>query len=146
MESRDAHIAGRQQMVRISNALCAALLLLSHGIALHAQGNGHWEFLGDANISGSANHVRIISSGSRVPFAALRIRVQNAAIKLDHIVVYYGETRAVTISVLASIPAGGSTPAIELPREHEPVRSIELWYRQGNWDKQHPKVRLFGMR
>lgn len=128
-----------------TRALGLALCLFTLSIAAQAQQNGRWTLLGDTNVSGQADHVRILVTERRVTFRAMRIRVRNAGIELNKAVVRYGEDQAVSIDIGSQIPAGGETAVIHIPPHKGRIQSVEIWYRPEPWTSAHPKVRLFGM-
>jgi hypothetical protein len=120
-------------------------LLLAGSIQLvHAQRG--WTYLGEANVDGQADHDNIRVGGSQGPFRAIRLRVENAPIRFDHVVVHYGNGSAVPISIRSRINPGGQTRAVDLPGDQRIIESVEIWYERASGSPSKPKVRLFGLR
>src|SRR5713226_4330033 len=93
-------------------AIGFAVLLLSSSAVSLAQ---RWQYLGEANVDGAADHDKIVVSRSRGAFRAIQIRVARAPIEFDRVVIHYGDGDSEPIQVRSKIPAGGQTRAIDLP-------------------------------
>lgn len=133
----------RSVFVRTIVAQGVALTLLSLSTA-NAQ---RWEYLGEANVDGNADHDRIRVGESRGAFRRIQILVQNSAVAFDRVVVHYGNGTTYPVSVASRIPAGGRTRAIDLPGDRRWIESVEVWYQRGNWASgAKPKIRLMGIR
>lgn len=115
------------------------------GLASHAQQNARWEYLGEANVDGATDHDRITVTAERGQFRAIHLKVENAAIEFDRVIVHYGNGSSEPIAIRARIPAGGQTRVIDLPGGRRIIRSVEFWYDRANPRGERPKVRLFGM-
>ena len=125
----------------------AGLLFLIVGFSapVHAQRQGRWEYLGEANVDGGADHDNIRVTRSRGAYRAIVLRVQRAPIEFDRVVVHYGNGSSEPIHVRNVIPAGGQTQVIDLPGERRVIQSVEFWYARARPGSRRPKVRLFGM-
>ena len=123
-------------------AVGVAVLLLSCSAVSLAQ---RWQYLGEANVDGAADHDNIVVTGSRGAFRAIQIRVLKAPIEFDRVVVHYGDGDSEPIQIRSKIPAGGQTRAIDLPGNRRIIRSVEFWYARASRSPRKPKVRLFGM-
>jgi hypothetical protein len=106
-----------------------------------------WEYLGEANVDGGADHDRIRVGESKGPFRRIQILVQNSPIVFDRVVVHYGNGTQFPVQIAARIGAGGKTRQIDLPGEKRWIDSVEVWYQKGNWaNNRKPKIRLMGIR
>jgi len=103
--------------------ICLFALALFCGLAA-AQGG--WVYLGKAHVDGQHDHDDIKVGRSDGRFHFLQLRVVNAPIEFDHIVVHYGNGQAETLHVRDLIAQGGHTRAIPLQGDRF-VQSFELW-------------------
>ena len=121
------------------------MLGLSVGISL-AQPGKNWDYLGEANVDGQMDHDSIKVTGAQGTFRAIRLRVENAPIEFDHVVVHYGNGDVVPIQIRSKIPAGGQSRVIDLPGQRRIIDRVELWYGRASGSPAKPKVRLWGLR
>jgi hypothetical protein len=91
--------------------ICLFALALFCGLAA-AQGG--WVYLGKAHVDGQHDHDDIKVGRSDGRFHFLQLRVVNAPIEFDRIVVHYGNGQAETLHVPDVIGPGGHTRAIPL--------------------------------
>lgn len=108
--------------------------------AIHAD---DWVFLGKAHVDGQHDHDNIEVGKAAGRYRFLQIRVNNAPIEFDRIVVHYGDGEPEVLHVRAVIPAGGHSRAIKLQGDRF-VQSFELWYGKANPDSGRPELNLFG--
>lgn len=120
-----------------------ALALLAYA-APAAQAKA-WTFLGAAHVDGQHDHDNIEVGRFAGRYRALRIRVNNAPIEFDHIVVHYGNGQAETLRMHNVIPAGGHSSAIALQGDRV-VQSFELWYGKARPFSRRPELSLFGLK
>src|SRR5215472_10260838 len=92
--------------------------------AIYAAG---WIYLGNAHVDGQSDHDNISVGAAAGRYRFLQLRVLNAPIEFDHVVVHYGNGEPQTLEVRLLIPAGGKTRAIHLDGDRI-VQSLELWY------------------
>jgi hypothetical protein len=119
------------------------ILLLTCSVALLAQ---RWEYLGEANVDGRADHDIVRVTAARGEYRAIQLRVENAAIEFDRVVVHFGNGSSDPIRIRGRIPAGGQTRVIDLPGNRRIIQGVEFWYSRGGWGNgRRPKVRIFGM-
>lgn len=122
-------------------------LLIGCSLAAVAQPRRERVVLGEAHVDGGVDHDRIVVTGARGEYRAIQLRVENAAIEFDRVVVHFGNGSSEPIALRRRIPAGQETRVIDLPGQRRIVESIEFWYARGNWDNPHrPKVVAFGFR
>lgn len=123
--------------------LIGSLLLLG---ALSFAQPGRREFLGEAHVDGAVDHDRIVVTGARGEFRAIQIRVENAPVDFDRVLIHFGDREARPIRLRYRIPAGGETRIIDLPGRRRVIESVEFWYRRAEWGSRRPRVTLFGIR
>ena len=122
--------------------LSTLMLLWCFTPALHA---ADWTYLGNAHVDGQHDHDDIKVGGSQGRYRFLQIRVVNAPIQFDHIVVHYGNGEPQTIAVRDVIRAGGKSRAIQLQGDRY-VQSFELWYAKADPSSSKPELTLWGKR
>ena len=127
-------------MKKVVVSLFALTILLCLTPAMHAQG---WVFLGSAHVDGQHDHDNISVGSNAGRYRFLQIRVVNAPIEFDHIVVHYGDGQAQTLEVRDVIRAGQRSRAIPLDGDRI-VQSLELWYSKANPNSGKPQVNLWG--
>lgn len=120
--------------------LSTLMLLWCFTPALHA---ADWVYLGNAHVDGQHDHDDIKVGGSQGRYHFLQIRVVNAPIQFDHIVVHYGNGEPETLAVRDVIPAGGKSRAIKLQGDRY-VQSFELWYGKADPSSSKPELTLWG--
>jgi hypothetical protein len=121
--------------------LAVALLCYVAPAALAA----NWVYLGQAHVDGQHDHDNIEVGKGSGRFRFLQVRVHNAPIEFDHIVVHYGNGEPETLQVRDVIRAGGHSRAIPLQGDRF-VQSFELWYGKAKPFSARPEVSLFGQR
>jgi hypothetical protein len=110
--------------------------------AIHAQAGG-WVQLGSAHVDGQHDHDNIDVGMAAGRYRSLQIRVVNAPIEFDHIVVHYGDGQPETLTVRDVIRAGGHSRAIPLDGNRF-VKSFELWYSRVKQTSDKPELTLWG--
>lgn len=120
--------------------LSTLMLLWCFTAVLHAD---DWIYLGNAHVDGQHDHDDIKVGGNAGRYRFLQIRVVNAPIQFDHIVVHYGDGEPQTLTVRDVIPAGGKSRAIKLQGDRY-VQSFELWYAKADPSSSKPELRLWG--
>jgi hypothetical protein len=117
--------------------LVCLLIPAQHAIA------ADWVFLGKAHVYGQHDHDNIEVGDKAGRYRFLQIRVVNAPIEFDHIVVHYGNGEPETLHVRDVIPAGGHSRAIKLQGDRF-IKSFELWYSKANPNSGKPELDLYG--
>ncbi|HJX84145.1 MAG TPA: hypothetical protein VJ723_07370, partial [Candidatus Angelobacter sp.] len=100
-------------MKKVVVSLFALTVLLCLSPAMHADGDD-WVFLGSAHVDGQHDHDNISVGDHAGRYRFLQIRVVNAPIEFDHVVVHYGDGQAQTLQVRDVIRAGQRSRAIPL--------------------------------
>jgi hypothetical protein len=111
--------------------------------ATHANAAADWVFLGKAHVDGHHDHDNIEVGGGAGRYRFLQIRVVNAPIEFDHIVVHYGDGEPQTLQVRSVINAGGKSRAIKLDGDRY-VKSFEIWYSRVVPSPSKPELDLYG--
>lgn len=125
-------------------SVCAALLLL---IGLSQAGRaqrGAWIHLGDKHVDGNSDHDKISIGSSEGRFRQLQIRVDDAAVNFQRVVVHYGNGADEELEFRDRINPGGATRAMNLRGRNRIIKSVEFWYEKANWGSNRPTVRLYG--
>jgi len=125
---------------RLSLILMTLILTAS---SLNAQG-ARWRFLGERIVNDRVDHDIIMVTASRGDMNALQIRVKGASVVFHRVVVVYGNGRRQEIELRNTIPAGGTSRAIDLIGNDRVVRSVEFWYDANTIRGRKAVVRLFG--
>lgn len=129
-------------MKKVVVSLLAVALLFY--VAPTAQA-ANWIYLGQSHVDGQHDHDNIEVGKAAGRYRFLQIRVNNAPIEFDHIVVHYGDGEPQSIPVRFIIRAGQRSRAIELQGDRF-VRSFELWYGKARPNSARPELSLFGQR
>ena len=117
-----------------------ALLVCVAAPMAHAE---DWVYLGNAHVDGQHDHDNISVGDAAGRYRFLQIRMVNAPIQFDRIVVHYGNGDSQTLHVRDVIPAGGKSRAIKLQGDRI-VQSFELWYAKADPDSSKPELTLWG--
>jgi hypothetical protein len=118
----------------------ALALMFYMAPAAHA---ANWVYLGQAHVDGQHDHDNIEIGKAAGRYRFLQIRVQNAPIEFDRIVVHYGDGEPEVLQVRDVIRRGQHSRAIEL-RGDRFVKSFELWYAKAKPYSVRPELTLWG--
>ena len=129
-------------MKKVLVSFFAVALLIYMAPAAHAES---WIYLGQAHVDGQHDHDNIEVGKAAGRYRFLQVRVNNAPIEFDRIVVHYGNGEAETLQVRDVIRKGGRSRAIPLEGDRI-VQSLELWYGKANPASRRPEVSLFGQK
>lgn len=129
-------------MKKLSIALFALAILVCMAPSAHAS---DWVYLGQAHVDGQHDHDNIEVGKAAGRYRFLQVRVNNAPIEFDRIVVHYGNGQAETLQVREVIRKGGRSRAIPLAGDRI-VHSLELWYGKAHPLSRRPEVSLFGQK
>ena len=127
-------------MKKVLVSVFAVAMLLCLSPSAHAE---DWVYLGQAHVDGQHDHDNIEVGKAAGRYRFLQIRVKNAPIEFDRIVVHYGDGQPEVLHVRDVIRAGGKSRAIELQGDRF-VKSFELWYTKARPDSGKPELMLFG--
>ena len=105
-----------------------------------------WDYLGEANVDGGADHDRITVTRSEGTFRAIQLRVEKGPIEFNRVVVHYGNNQDERIDLRERIAEGGQTRVIDLPGQQRVIQSVEIWYERARLGGAKPRVLLYGRR
>jgi len=117
-------------------------VLLSMDAASQAQ--RPWELLGEAEVNGQVDHdvIEVKNAGT---FRTIQIRVKGGVLNFLRVTVHFTTGKDREVEMVAIIPDGGQTRAIDLPGNKRKIRTVESWYAKAGWSK-GPALALFGQR
>lgn len=128
---------------------CSGPGLILFGAAMPAvllAQTGPWQYLGEANVDGGADHDRIKVARSQGGFRSIKFSVQRAPIDFDRVEVHFEDGSIQRVALLNRISPGAQTRQIGLPGSARAIDNVEFWYQKGFSNSQRPKIRLFGHR
>jgi hypothetical protein len=129
-------------MKKVLIPLFIAALMIYVAPPAHA---ASWAYLGQAHVDGQHDHDNIEIGKAAGRYRFLQIRIKNAPIEFDRIVVHYGDGEPEILQVRDVIRAGGHSRAIALQGDRF-VKSFELWYGKANPNSGKPELTLWGQR
>lgn len=129
-------------MKKLFIPLFALAILISTAPLARAE---NWTYLGQAHVDGQHDHDNIEVGRAAGRYRFLQVRVNNAPIEFDRIVVHYGNGEAETLQVRDVIGKGSRSRAIPLAGDRI-VQSLELWYGKAHPFSRRPEVSLFGQK
>jgi hypothetical protein len=129
-------------MKKLFIPLIALAILIYIAPLAHAD---NWVYLGQAHVDGQHDHDNIEVGRAAGRYRFLQVRVHNAPIEFDRIVVHYGNGQAETLQVREVIRKAGHSRAIPLAGDRI-VQSLELWYGKVHPLSARPEVSLFGQK
>jgi len=103
----------------------------------------NWVYLGQAHVDGQHDHDNIEVGKAAGRYRFLQIRVTNAPIEFDRIVVHYGNGEPEVLQVREVIRRGAHSRAIPLQGDRF-VQSFELWYGKARPNSGKPELTLWG--
>ena len=121
-------------------SLFAVTVLLCFASAAHPD---DWIFLGEAHVDGQHDHDNINLGGAAGRYRAIQLRIVNAPIEFDRIVVHYGNGEAEVLQVREVIRAGGHSRAIPLAGDRK-IEKLELWYAKAKPNSRRPEIKVWG--
>jgi hypothetical protein len=130
------------KMKKLFIPLFALALLIYVAPSAHAS---DWVYLGQAHVDGQHDHDNIEIGKAAGRYRFLQIRIKNAPIQFDRIVVHYGNGEPEVLQVREVIRPRGRSRAIALQGERF-VTSFELWYGKARPNSSKPELTLWGQR
>jgi|SRR4051794_7648810 len=122
--------------------ILAVMLILTTASYAQRYG-GRWRYLGQAHVDGRSDHDNISVAGNG-RFRSIQLRVENAPIAFDRVIVHYANGQSDELRVRQVIRAGESTRDIDLRGNRRDIRSVELVYGKAVPRSGRPRVTLFG--
>jgi hypothetical protein len=105
----------------------------------------NWVYLGQAHVDGQHDHDNIEVGKAAGRYRFLQIRIKNAPIEFNRIVVHYGDGEPEVLQVRDVIRRGGHSRSIALQGDRF-VKSFELWYGKARRNSVKPELTLWGQR
>jgi hypothetical protein len=62
------------------------------------------------------------------------------------VVVHFENGADTDVEVRERIRRDGTTRSIDLPGDQRRIRSVEVWYSKGSWNRSRPQLVLYGRR
>ena len=121
------------------------LLVVFVSLAASAQ-REKWIHLGDKHVDGHSDHDKISIGSSEGTFRQLQIRVREAPVDFQRVVVHFGNGADEELQFRERINAGGQTRPMDLRGSDRVIKSVEFWYEKANWHERRPTVELYGRR
>ena len=132
----------KREMKKLFIPLFALAVLMYVAPLAHAD---NWVYLGQAHVDGQHDHDNIEVGKAAGRYRFLQIRIKNAPIEFDRIVVHYGDGEPEVLQVRDVIRRGGHSRAIALQGDRF-VKSFELWYSKAKPNSVKPELTLWGQR
>jgi hypothetical protein len=108
---------------------------------------GQWRLIGQTQADHAADHDTIIVKGPFDNFRAIKFKVTNAPLNMQHMVVTYDNGAPDKIDVRQNIPQGGESRVIDLRGVGKrSIRKIDFWYDTKGFLKGKADVTVFGMK
>ena len=121
-----------------------AVMLLVVGFGQVINGQRPWIHLGDKHVDGKSDHDKISVGSSEGSFHQLQIRVEDADVDFQRVVVHFGNGEDEELQFRERINAGGQTRPMDLRGYNRFIKSVEFWYQKVDWGSHRPTVRLYG--
>lgn len=106
---------------------------------------GAWEYIGTTHAQHMNDHDTIIVTGPHNNFRALQVRVTDAPLHMQRMMVTYENGEPENIPIRFNIPKNGTSRAIALRGGKRAVRQIDFWYDTKGWLRGTANVSVFGM-
>lgn len=131
-------------MKKCFNRICVALLFLAF-VASPALAD-KWVKLGEQRVNFRAEKDEIIIGGDEGRFKRIKLKVEDAGVHFNDVVVVFGNGDRFDVSMRDNIPAGGETRAIDLPGEARAIKKVILRYKTRGGNDEKATVRVLGYR
>lgn len=103
-----------------------------------------WTFLGERLVNDRVDHDVIPVTILKGDFKAVLFRVKGASVDFHKVVIIYGNGQRQEVELRHTIPAGGSTRAIDLTGKERVIKEIHFWYDANTIKGRKAMVRVFG--
>ena len=104
----------------------------------------NWVKLANRTVNYTMDHSEMVIDGLNENLTALRVKVAKGAINLHRCVVYYQNAQTQDIDILNSIPEGGESKVIDLPRSDQAITKLIFVYDTKNRAIQKADIELWG--
>jgi hypothetical protein len=102
--------------------------------------------LGERVVTDKVDHDTIPVTVARGDFSRIKFTVKDHAVKIDRLVVHYGNGEPDKIELRSVIPAGGKSRVIDLRGGDRVIKKIDFWYETKSLGRQRAMVRVYGIR
>ena len=133
--------------MRAGVAALAAILLTAPGLCaavVRPEAGAGWIFIGLGHAQHMNDHDTIIVTGPHNNFRALQIRVTDAPLHMQRMMVTYDNGEPEEMRIRFNIPKNGVSRAIPLRGGKRSVRQIDFWYDTKGWLRGTANVTVFG--
>jgi hypothetical protein len=136
-------------------AVAIAMLVVAWTVPAYAQQvstpragpPGSWRLIGTTEANFRADHDGIIVQGPFNDFRRVKLKVTNAPLNMQRMVITYDSGVPEKIEVRSSIPEGGESRQIDLAGiGKRRIRRIDFWYDTKGFLKGKAHVTVFGMK
>ena len=103
-----------------------------------------WIYVGTTHAQHMNDHDTIIVTGPHNNFRALQIRVTDAPLHMQRMMVTYDNGEPEEMRIRFNIPKNGVSRAIPLRGGKRSVRQIDFWYDTKGWLRGTANVTVFG--
>ena len=114
-------------------------------VAAVADAGRVWARLGKRTVTDRADHDRIMVTGDRGRFSAIKITVRRHAVEFRKVEVTFGNGETQTVELRRVIPAGSESRVIDLRGGDRVIRQVDFWY-DAQSIREQAVVMLFGRR
>jgi hypothetical protein len=129
--------------MKISAAIVATVVL-AWATPVKAGNSGDWRLIGRVQAGHSADHDTLVVQGKHDDFRKLKIKVTDAPVHIERMVVIYDNGEPDRIDVRQEIPQGGESRVLDLKGGKRSLRKIEFWYDTKGLFKGKADVTVFG--
>ena len=120
------------------------LCLVVTGLATAAQTSGRWELLGQREVDFRNDRDQIDVGRSEGQFRQLQIRVKDAPIEINNMVVRFGNDETFSPKIRYKFAEGSGTQVIDLPGERRTIKRIDFSYKSISRREGKGTVAVFG--
>jgi hypothetical protein len=114
-------------MRRLVVSLLVVGLVVAAGAAI-ADAAGAWTRLGKRTVDDRVDHDRIVVTGDRGRFTAIKIAVRKRGVEFRKVKVTFGNGQSQNVELKRVLPAGAETRVIDLNGGQRVIRRVDFWY------------------
>lgn len=103
-----------------------------------------WVYIGTTHAKHFNDHDKVMVHGPNNHFQALKIRVKDASLHMQKLVVTYGNGLKDDVPVNYKIPKGGESRPIPMKYGKREVVQIDFWYDTKGWLNGSADVSIYG--
>ena len=125
-------------------AAIAVAAPVSSADVVRPEAGAGWIYVGTTHAQHMNDHDTIIVTGPHNNFRALQIRVTDAPLHMQRMMVTYDNGEPEEMRIRFNIPKNGVSRAIPLRGGKRSVRQIDFWYDTKGWLRGTANVTVFG--